>query len=73
MVTELKTTRSQLPAETATYLREMAEKADRGEILAVTVVYELPDGCYGISGTRTLSRLQTMGALLDAAFMRSQE
>ncbi|KRA74252.1 hypothetical protein ASD78_12220 [Lysobacter sp. Root667] len=71
--TKLRTTRSILPEETAALLRRLAEKADRGEIIAVTVISEYPNGCYGIGGSRTLSRLQTMGALLDAAIMRSQE
>lgn len=71
--TTLRTTRSILPEETAELLRRLADKADRGEIIAVTVISELPGGYYSIGGSRTLSRLQTMGALLDAAIMRSQE
>lgn len=73
MTAELKTVRSKLPEETATYLRELAETADRGEIIAITVVIENANGTYTLGGTRTLSRLQTMGALMDAAFWRSQE
>jgi hypothetical protein len=73
MTAELKTVRSKLPEETAAYLRELAEKADHGEIVAITVVIENANGTYTLGGTRTLSRLQTMGALMDAAFWRSQE
>lgn len=71
--TALRTVRSTLHEEAAAKLRSLADRADSGEIVGVTVVYELADGCYGISGSRTLSRLQTMGALLDAAIMRSTE
>lgn len=73
MTAELKTVRSKLPEETASYLRELAAQADRGEIIAITVVIENANGTYTLGGTRTLSRLQTMGALMDAAFWRSQE
>lgn len=71
--TALRTVRSTLHEKTADCLRQLAERAERGEIVAVTVVTEFADGCYGISGSPVLSRLQTMGALLDAAIMRSQE
>lgn len=71
--TPLRPVRSTLHQEAAAKLRGLAERADSGEIVAVTVVYELADGCYGVVGSPTLSRLQTMGALLDAAMMRSQE
>ncbi len=36
-------------------------------------INELKGGTYAISGTSTLSRLQTAGALLDAAVARLQE
>lgn len=71
--TPLRTTRSTIHEEVAAKLRSLAERADTGEIVGATIVYELSNGCYGVVGSRTLSRLQTMGALLDAAIMRSQE
>ena len=69
----LETARTKLPAETAAFLRRMAERADAGEVIAVTVIEEHPGGTYGITGTGTLSRLQTMGALFECLLMRSQE
>lgn len=71
--TPLRTVRSTLHEQAADCLRTMAARADAGEIVAVTIVYEYADGCYGITRSPTLSRLQTMGALLDAAIMRAQE
>lgn len=68
--TTLKTAASTLPAETAKFLRGLADQADRGEVIAVTVVAETPQGHYEVSGTRTLSRLQTIGALFEAAIHR---
>lgn len=69
----LQTAQSSLPQETAAFLRQMAERADRGEIIAVTVIEEHQGGTYGITGTGTLSRLQTMGALFECLLMRSAE
>lgn len=71
--TLLRVERSTIHEEAAAKLRSLAERADTGEIIGVTVVYELSSGSYGVVGSRTLSRLQTMGALLDAAIMRSEE
>jgi len=70
--TPLRTVRSTLHEQTADCLRKLADRAEAGEIVSVTVVAEHPDFSYSISGSPTLSRLQTMGALLDAAIMRSQ-
>lgn len=69
----LQTIKSRIHEDVASCLRELVERADAGEIVGVTVVSEHPDGTYGVTGSQTLSRLQTMGALLDAAIMRSCE
>ncbi len=71
--TPLKTATSTLPAETAEFLRELTARADAGEVISVTVVAELNDGCYEINRSRSLSRLQTIGALFDAAVSRAME
>lgn len=73
MVAQLKTATSTLPAETASFLRELAERADAGDVVSVTVVAELHDGCYEVTRSRSLSRLQTIGALFDAAVSRAME
>lgn len=72
-IAKMKTVRSTLPQETAAFLREMADRAEAGEVVAVTVIEEHPCGTYGVTGTGTLSRLQTMGALMEAILMRSSE
>ncbi len=50
--------------------RILTERIEAGEVTAFTVVMEHPDGTYSVGGPATLSRLQTAGALLDAAMRR---
>jgi hypothetical protein len=69
---KLAVVRTTLPKETAAYLRKLADRADSGEVIAVTTVVELSDGTYRIENTGTLSRLQTIGALFEAACQRAQ-
>lgn len=66
----LKTVRTKLPVETAAFLREIADRAERGEVIAATAVVEFNDGTYRIESTGTLSRLQLIGALFEAAVSR---
>lgn len=69
--TPLRTVRSTLHEEAAVKLRELAARADAGEIVSVTVVAEHPDNSYSITWSQSLSRLQSMGALLDAAIAKA--
>lgn len=52
------------------YARSLLARCEDGSVVAVTVLEELPDGTYTITGGETMSRLQTAGALLDAAISR---
>lgn len=61
---------NKLRQEGIAYLRDLLVRMDAGETVAVTTVEEKPDGTYSIGGTGTLSRLQTAGALLEAAMKR---
>lgn len=50
--------------------RAMLERIEAGEVIAFTAVLEHPDGTYSVGGPGTMSRLQSAGALLDAAIRR---
>lgn len=52
------------------HVRELLQRCEAGEVLAVTVLEERPDGTYRVHGSRTSDRLRTAGALLDAALTR---
>jgi hypothetical protein len=52
------------------HARELLARCEAGEVLAVTVLEERPDGTYHVHGSRTPDRLRTAGALLDAAVTR---
>lgn len=54
-------------------LRRLTDRACAGEIIGIAGIAELPGGSYEIIGSKTLSRLQTAGALLDAACTRLNE
>lgn len=48
----------------------LLEGVQEGRIVGFTAVLEHPDGTYSVGGPATLSRLQSAGALLDAAITR---
>ena len=54
-------------------LRELLARAEAGEICGFTGIIEFPDETYQAVGSTTMSRLQTSGALLDAAIQRLQD
>lgn len=51
-------------------LRGLLAQAEAGEVIGVTGVVEFAGGTYGQFGSSTMSRLQTSGALLEAAVTR---
>lgn len=51
-------------------LEDMLKQAKSGELIAVTGIMEYRCGSYGQFGSSTMSRLQTSGALLEAAVKR---
>lgn len=51
-------------------LRELLKQAEAGEITGICGIVELPGDNYRNIGSETCSRLQTAGALLDAAINR---
>lgn len=51
-------------------LRDMLERAERGEFVGVWGLAELPGGQYFHFGSSTYNRLQTSGALLELAIER---
>lgn len=52
------------------YAEGLLARCRSGETVGVTAVEEKPGGLYTLHGSKTLSRLQTAGALLDAAVWR---
>lgn len=52
------------------YARALLERCERGEVIAVTAVEEDGQGGYSLMGSKTKSRTQTAGMLLDAAITR---
>lgn len=61
-IVEIKTKPNQLAID---ILKDIIEKIERCEITGISVVVENNDGTYRIEGSSTLSRLQTVGALMD--------
>lgn len=56
--------------KTAEKLEELAAAARRGEITGFHGIIELPGGSYQVQCSGGLTRLQSAGALLDAAIAR---
>jgi hypothetical protein len=71
--TRLEPVRSQVNQAAAKLLRELADDADAGEILSVTVVAEMTGGRYRLIGSRSLNRREMMGALMEALLWRSAD
>lgn len=69
-VVNLKTIPRQNAEEAAECLRNLAALAEKGEVIAVTGIAENSTGGYFQFGSSTMSRLQTAGALLEAAVKR---
>lgn len=69
----LVTARDACTATAVEVLRELLAEAEAGQIIAVTGIRENLDGTYRQFGSSTMSRLQTSGALLEAAITRLQE
>lgn len=55
---------------TVEYVRDLLVRCESGSVIGITTVEEHPEGTYSLRGASTLSRLQTAGALLDAAVTR---
>lgn len=52
------------------YVADLLERCKKGDVVAVTVIEEYPEGEYATKGTKISSRTQTAGMLLDAAIQR---
>lgn len=52
------------------HARELLARCEAGEVVALTVLEERPDGSYHVHGSSTGDRLRTAGALLEAAVTR---
>jgi hypothetical protein len=50
--------------------RDLLARIEAGEVVGLTIIMEHPNGTYTVGGPGTMSRLQTAGALLDAAVKR---
>lgn len=57
--------------EAARLLRALAEMAEQGEIVGVTVLVESSGGRYQVEFSRTANRLERMGALMEALLSQS--
>ena len=57
-------------AKVIDYLEQALERAKESQIIGVTVIEENREGCYTIGGPSSMNRLQTAGALFDAAVSR---
>lgn len=55
------------------YVRDLLQRCESGEVVAVTTLEETREGTYTVAGSGTFSRLQTAGALLDAAITRLKD
>lgn len=54
----------------AQHVRELLVRCEAGEVLAVTVLEERPDGTYTVHGSACADKFRTAGMLLDAARAR---
>ncbi len=54
------------------YVELLRKSIEEGRIVAVTAVEEYNDGTYNIGSSGSMSRLQTAGALMDAAMRTLQ-
>lgn len=52
------------------HARELLARCEAGEVVAMTVLEERPDGSYHVHGSAIGDRLRTAGALLEAAVTR---
>lgn len=52
------------------YARDLLARCERGEVLSITVVEEIPGDSYTVGGSSCESRTRMAGMLLDAAMMR---
>lgn len=66
----LTTIKSRHSETTLDYVRDLLARCELGEVVAVTVIEELPGGGYAYGGGTTPSRHMTAGMLLDAAVER---
>lgn len=55
------------------FVSSLLERCLTGDVIAVTVLEELPGGEYTVKASATQDRLHTAGALLDAAISRLQD
>lgn len=69
-VSVLKAAPDQCGEQTVELLRSLLSQAESGELITLTGVAEYRGGTYGNVGSSTMSRLQTAGALLEAAVKR---
>lgn len=58
--------------DTAAFLRQLADRADAGEVVAVAGIALRPGGYYEVLNSPHVSRLQLIGALFDAAVTRTE-
>ena len=52
------------------YAKELLARCEAGEVVAVTALEEQPCGLYQVRTSESPNRLQTAGALLEAAITR---
>lgn len=63
----------QVNSDVVEYVTDLLARCKKGEVLAVTVIEELPEGRYQICGSTCESRTRMAGMLLDAAVTRLNE
>ena len=61
---------SKFSASAVKQAQDLLEICQSGECVGFTVIIETTGGQYRVAGSQTMSRLQTSGALLEAAIER---
>lgn len=70
MVDAVRLMRSRTNESTIVYVRDLLARCESGEVVEVTCLERLSGGAYQTHGGEIANRLETAGALLEAAMTR---